>query len=92
MEDDNATKNDVVEFEKIKNELQQAIAKSLQQDNLHPHDFILLDGFFNQPFQNELSTKIVLGGKTVPMVAVIKQATGQLLFYALKALLPNLKI
>jgi len=51
----------------------------------------LLDGFINQPIYNELTGSFVIGGPTIPMIAVVGKS-GRIYFFALKALLPDLKI
>jgi hypothetical protein len=81
-----------IEFENIKLELISAIEKRLIVENRVPDDFTLLESFFNHPIQNELSEQIILGAPTIPMIALIKKTSGQIYFYALKALLPNLPI
>ncbi len=54
--------------------------------------FTIIEGFFNQPFQDDIADKIVIGGKTVPMVAIVGNKTGRMYFFALKALLPGIEI
>jgi hypothetical protein len=81
-----------IEFQNIKPVLIIEIEKRLLVENLIPDDFVLIESFFNQPIQNDLSGQIVIGGPTIPMVALIKKTSGQIYFFALKALLPNLTI
>ncbi|HAT9215558.1 TPA: hypothetical protein JBC15_02140 [Legionella pneumophila subsp. pneumophila] len=38
----------------------------------------LIDGFINQPIQQELSGNIVIGGPTIPMVAVVGNNSGRI--------------
>ena len=52
----------------------------------------LIDGFINQPIYKELTGAFVIGGPTIPMVAVVGNKSGRIYFFALKALLPDLKI
>jgi len=52
----------------------------------------LIDGFINQPIHNELTGAFVIGGPTIPIIAVIGNKSGRLYFFALKAILPDLKI
>ncbi|ADG25270.1 TPA: hypothetical protein JBI72_01310 [Legionella pneumophila] len=52
----------------------------------------LIDGFINQPIQQELSGNIVIGGPTIPMVAVVGNNSGRIYYFALKALLPSIGI
>jgi hypothetical protein len=56
-----------------------------------PQSSVLLDGFFNTPYQKELIESFIIGGPTVPMIAFLC-TSGQLYFFALKAILPNLGI
>lgn len=52
----------------------------------------LVDGFINQPIQQELSGNIVIGGPTIPMIAVVGNTSGRIYYFALKALLPDIGI
>lgn len=82
-----------IEFQKIKVRLREAIDAALRKDLLNPSDYELIENsFINQSIQAELSNNIIIGGSTLPMVAVVKKSTGQLFFYALKALIHDLKI
>jgi hypothetical protein len=85
-------KKEKIEFKDIKPVLIIEIEKRLIVENLIPDDFILIESFFNQPVQTELSGQYVIGGPTIPMVALIKKTSGQISFFALKALLPDLTI
>ena len=51
----------------------------------------LIDGFINQPIYNEFSGNVVIGGPTIPMIALIGNS-GRIYFFALKALLSDLTI
>lgn len=52
----------------------------------------LIDGFINQPIYNEFTGAFVIGGLAIPMVAVVGNNSGRIYFFALKALLPDLKL
>lgn len=52
----------------------------------------LIDGFINQPMYKELTGAFVIGGPTIPMIAVVGNNSGRIYFFALKALLPDIKI
>jgi len=52
----------------------------------------LIDGFINQPIYNEFTGAFVIGGPAIPMVAVVGNNSGRIYFFALKALLPDLKL
>lgn len=51
----------------------------------------LIDGFINQPIYQEFSGNVIIGGPTIPMIAVVGNS-GRVYFFALKALLPNLEM
>ena len=52
----------------------------------------LIDAFINQPIYKEFTGAFVIGGPTIPMIAVVGNNSGRIYFFALKALLPDLKI
>lgn len=52
----------------------------------------LVDGFVNQPLQTEFTGGLVIGGPAIPMVAVVGNNSGRIYYFALKALLPDIKI
>jgi hypothetical protein len=52
----------------------------------------LVEGFINQPLQMEFTGGLVIGGPAIPMVAVVGNNSGRIYHFALKALLPDIKI
>lgn len=52
----------------------------------------LIDGFINQPLQTEFTGGFVVGGPAIPMVAVAGNKSGRIYYFALKALLPSIKL
>lgn len=52
----------------------------------------LIDGFVNQPLQGEISGSITIGGPSIPMIMLIGNNSGRIYFFALKAILPDIKI
>jgi hypothetical protein len=50
----------------------------------------LVDGFFMQSFQDVLQG-IQLGGRTVPSIMLVGES-GQIYFFAIKVILPNIEI
>jgi len=80
-----------IDFEDYKEEILEALHKKLLLNPIAGEGgFDLVEGFFNTPFQDKLVHKIYLGGKTVPMVAIVGNLTGSIHFFALKQLLPRL--
>ena len=65
-----------------------------KQNKLGIHEkIILLDGFFSQQVQHELSNNVIIGGlPTIPMIAVVGEDSGRIYFFAAKALLPDINM
>ena len=57
-----------------------------------PLGFTLLEGFINMPLQKEIGGAFIIGGQTIPAVAIVGKSTGVIHTFALKALLPNIQI
>lgn len=52
----------------------------------------LIDGFVNQPIQKEISGSFMIGGPAIPMIMLLGNNSGRVYFFALKAILPDIKI
>ena len=52
----------------------------------------LVDGFVNQSIQKELSGGLIIGGPTIPMIMLVGSQTGRIYYFALKAILPDVKL
>ena len=50
----------------------------------------LVNGFINQPVFNKVTGDIIIGGRNIPMVAVVGKNSGRVYFFAFEALLSNL--
>lgn len=70
----------------IKSELNNKKRKIKIKESVH-----LMEGFINTPFSNELSDSFILGGTTVPMIMLIGNTSGQVYFFILKELLPEIE-
>ncbi|TRX01376.1 hypothetical protein [Flavobacterium gawalongense] len=83
-----------IKFEDYKERISEKINQNVLFKNIlvDPEGFLLLDGFFNIPFQPVLNGSINLGGPTIPAVAIIGKGTGLIHYFALKALLPDIEI
>ncbi len=80
-----------IKFEEIKSDLLKKINVVVIQLKLQDSQgFTLIEGFFNPLLPKEISKNIVLGGSSVPMIAVMENSYGRLHFFALKKLLPEL--
>jgi len=63
--------------------------KPLEREN---NEFNVVSGFFNQPLQSQLDGWVYRPSRTTPMVALVGEKTGQVYFYALTSLLPDIDI
>jgi len=83
-------KPDKINFDEIKPQLLQALrTKSKLVDN---ESVSLVDGFVSNPISMELSRSITLGGPMMPLVMLVGNESGQVYFFALKALIPNIEL
>lgn len=81
-----------IKFSDYKQEIINAL-NSRRSSQLGIHEPItLIDGFINQPLQNEFTGGLVIGGTSIPMIAVVGSNSGRIYYFALKALLPNISI
>ena len=78
-----------IQFEGIKEQIVEALKKKGNLGITEP--VTLIDGFFNHPFHKEISNSMVIGGPAIPMVMLLGNNTGRVYFFALRAILPNLK-
>ncbi|MCT4599731.1 MAG: hypothetical protein N4A32_02395 [Marinifilaceae bacterium] len=78
-------------YEDYKEQIIEAINKKLAERNIVDKDgFTLVDGFVNLPLHQELG-EMVLGGPTIPAIAIVGNDSGLVYTFALKKLLPNIK-
>jgi hypothetical protein len=88
MTDKNGSK--IIKFADVEKDLLKALNKKNKTGELKlPESADLATGFVNQMFSNELSNSFTLGGPTVPMVLLVGKS-GQIYFFALKILLPEI--
>lgn len=52
----------------------------------------LIEGFVNQPLQKELSGTFNLGGPAIPIVMLLGNNSGRIYYFALKVILPEIKL
>lgn len=80
-----------IKFEDYKQRITAAISTRLHT-NLLPKEngFTLIEGFITQPLSKEISGSLVIGGPSIPLVAIVGNTTGQVYYFALKALLPEI--
>ena len=80
----------IIKFSDIKEQLSVALTNKIHYLNLSMQQIIIMEGFANCPLSMELSDSIVIGGSKLPMIVVGHQQTGQIYFFALRSLLPNI--
>ena len=79
----------VLKFSSIKDDL----IKTLRNRELNIEEEVtLINGFFNCPVQTEMTDTFIIGGSTVPMIAVYGNESGRVYWFALKVVLPDLDI
>lgn len=79
-------------FKKHKSDIEKAINKKLADGILSDKKgFTLIEGFINMPLQDQLGG-MVLGGPSIPTVAIVGNDSGLIYTFALKALLPNIQL
>ncbi len=83
----------VIKFSEIKDRLVQALNLKLSRQVLHVNEKVtIVDGFVNQPLSMELSGSFVIGGPSVPLVMLVGNDSGQIYYFALKAILPDVQL
>jgi hypothetical protein len=88
--DNQAQERKTIQFTEIKKDLLEELNKRVTLGYLKfPEKVNIVDGFANQMMSGEISNSIVIGGPTVPMIMVVGESTGQIYFFALRALLPK---
>lgn len=76
-----------IKFEEYKQRITDAVQARLQAAPIAGENgFTLVEGFIMQPLTNEVSGSLVLGGPTIPLVAVVGNTSGRIYYFALKAL------
>ncbi|MBX9831113.1 hypothetical protein K2X40_04090 [Candidatus Babeliales bacterium] len=81
----------VIKFSDIKEEITKVLNSRSKKMGIK-ESVTLFDGFVRQPFNPELSSTYVIGGPTVPMIMLVGNETGQVYFFALKAVLDNITL
>lgn len=81
---------EVIKFEEYKDRIIEALKNKGNIGLTEP--VTLIDGFVNQPIHNELSGSFVLGGPAIPMIMLLGSNSGRIYYFALKAILPEVKL
>ena len=84
---------EIIKFIDIKARLQKSLEdKMLKNPILGENGFTLIDGFMTFSLNGELSSNLIIGGPSIPMVGIVGNTTGRIYTFALKILLPDLKL
>ncbi len=74
-----------IKFEDYKQRITEAIQARLRVSPIMGENgFTLVEGFIMQPLSNEII--VMLGGPTIPLVAIVGNTSGRMYYFALKAL------
>lgn len=74
-------------------EYQNQILKRLRKNEMEEGSkFELIDGFLKNDIHKQLDSGFKIGGPCIPLVSIINSKTGELHFFALKAILPDVEI
>jgi hypothetical protein len=83
----------IIKFSKIKKDIIKSLNKKLNEKKLHINEKItLLDGFVNQVHLPNLQKEWIIGGNSIPMIILVGDESGQIYYFALKAILPKLNL
>jgi len=82
-----------INFEEKKQDILNALNTNMPADmkTAEPDGFTLIEGFVSQPINKAISGAFIIGGPSIPMVAVVGNTTGRMYYFALKKLLPDLQ-
>lgn len=82
-----------IKFSDIKTELQTALSEKLKLTPiLGEAGFTLIEGFMTSSLNGELSNNLIIGGQSIPTVGIVGNTSGRIYTFALKVILPNIKI
>lgn len=90
MENNPTQQHKIIKFADIKADLLTELNKRIADGKIKfPEKVDIVDGFLNSLITMELSGAFVLGGPAIPMIILVGQS-GQIYFFALRALLPKI--
>jgi hypothetical protein len=82
-----------INFEQYKEQIQAAIEVRLKQGIIKdPMGFILIDGFISLSYNKDVTNSLIVGGPSIPSIAVVGKSTGLIHTFALKVLIPNIQL
>ena len=75
-------------FKDLKDRIKKELDKRLK-DMAIGESVELVNGFVNQPINMELTSSLVVGGPTIPMIMLFGKQSGRIYYFALKAILKD---
>ena len=82
-----------IKFSEIKEELQKKLQEKLRNTPIpNEEGFTLIEGFITTTLQGEISGSFILGGPVIPTIGIVGGTSGRIYTFALKAVMPNIKI
>lgn len=84
-----------INFQQYRNQIETVLPGkgfTLYSETNPTGNYLLIDKFINQPIQQEISGSFIVGGPTLPMIALVHKVTGEVKFIALKLIVPELPL
>ena len=83
-----------ITFAEHKPKIQLALEKALKDSPITNEEagFTLVEGFVNQLLQPEISGAFIVGGPSIPLVAIVGNKSGRIYYFALKKLIPDIQL
>src|SRR5690348_3904420 len=82
-------------FQELRPRLEAALNQRIQTPGflVDPQGYSLIEGFISVGLQDEIGNDagFVIGGKSVPMVAIVGNSNGRVFYFAVTVLLPEVK-
>ena len=85
------TEKQIYKFADLKKDIKEVLKKRSELIGIS-ESVTLVDGFITEPFKMELSGAFTVGGPTIPLIMLVGDKSGRVYFFALRALLPELKL
>lgn len=82
---------EIVSFDEIRDKIADLFTdERLEKANIH-ESVSLIDGFYVPDFRKEVNHDLIIGGPYIPLVMLVGDESGQIYFFALYALFPELR-
>lgn len=82
-----------IKFEDIREEILQALKEKLESNPIkNENGFAIIEGFIPLDIKKKITNKLSYGGANIPAVGLVGNNSGRIYMFALKAILPDIKI